>query len=72
MPRGDAPYARRVPTEPIEPTDPTAPTEPTEIDARVEVLDVLPADDLSAVTAVVSAATETDGLHPLTSCCTCR
>ena len=38
---------------------------PTDIDARVEVLDVLPADDLAAVTALVSAATEADGLHPL-------
>jgi mycothiol synthase len=38
---------------------------PSEIDARVEVLDTLSADDLVAVTSVVSAATEADGLHPL-------
>ena len=38
---------------------------PSDIDARVEVLDTLSADDLIAVTSVVSAATESDGLHPL-------
>jgi mycothiol synthase len=37
----------------------------TDIDARVEVLEVLPADDLSSVSALVAAATEADGLHPL-------
>ncbi|GAB3592188.1 mycothiol synthase [Angustibacter peucedani] len=38
---------------------------PPDIDARVEVLEQLPADDLAAVNALVAAATETDGLHPL-------
>jgi mycothiol synthase len=32
---------------------------------RVEVLDVLPPDDLAAVSSLVAAATEADGLHPL-------
>ncbi len=45
-----AQYARRVPPD---------------IDARVEVLEALSPDDLGAVTALVAAATETDGLHPL-------
>ncbi|MGN6302888.1 MAG: mycothiol synthase [Angustibacter sp.] len=38
---------------------------PSDIDARVEVLDTLSVDDLADVTSVVSAATEADGLHPL-------
>jgi mycothiol synthase len=38
---------------------------PSDIDARVEVLEQLPPDDLAAVTSLVAAATETDGLHPL-------
>lgn len=38
---------------------------PPDIDARVEVLEQLAADDLAAVTSLVAAATEADGLHPL-------
>lgn len=38
---------------------------PPDLDARVEVMRRLPADDLEAVTALVAAATEADGLHPL-------
>jgi mycothiol synthase len=36
-----------------------------QLDARVEVHENLAADDLDAVTALVAAATEADGLHPL-------
>ncbi|MFC6006764.1 mycothiol synthase [Angustibacter luteus] len=42
------------------PSDPTS-----EFDVRLEVLERLAPDDLSAVTALVAAATEADGLHPL-------
>jgi mycothiol synthase len=38
---------------------------PTDIDARVEALEVLAVEDLSSVNALVAAATEADGLHPL-------
>ncbi len=38
---------------------------PPDVDARVEVLRQLSADDLEAVTSLVAAATEADGLHPL-------
>jgi mycothiol synthase len=38
---------------------------PTDFDARVEVLEVLAAEDLSSVNGLVAAATEADGLHPL-------
>lgn len=47
-----------------QPTDRRA-DQPVDLDARVEVHEKLAADDLEAVTALVAAATEADGLHPL-------
>ena len=50
---------------PSDPTNDPASGPASELDARVEVHETLAPDDLDAVTALVAAATEADGLHPL-------